>query len=174
MKHWLNSSKKVTSLKGKKALEIKRELLELTTVVLKKYTLDCERKAKYFLAQPSKIFTRELKRLNTTALRRMRVKPNGRNPWKISFSRNLPFEVFDVLKVRCEKLTDSLIETKRRCKMTFTSDEKIHALMQHAKLVPTAKSPCSMCKLMKNKDYVALNCRQDLPFEIIYYNIDAI
>jgi len=151
----------------KKASEIKGELLQLTRAVLKKYTLEDDAKTKYFLAQPSRMLKIEMRQWNSTAFRRMRMQPNGRNPWKISFSWNLPFEVFDVLRIKCKSLSN-MVTTKRRCTIIFTSAEEVISLMDHADLDLRAESPQPLSKLLKNKDYAGINCRQDRPFTLQY------
>ena len=54
----------------RKAAKIKRELLELTRAVLKKYTVSEERKTEYFIAHPSRMLEREMRHWSTTAVRR--------------------------------------------------------------------------------------------------------
>jgi hypothetical protein len=152
----------------RKVSEIKGELLLLTRTVLKKYTQRDEEKTKYFLAQPSRMLEREMKHWNTVALRRMRQVPNGRNPWKISFARNMPFEVFGVVKVKCNLANGTVSGTSRICKIVFTNGEHVASLLHHGKIKPKADSPHAMHKIYKNKDYGMLNCRQDRPFTITY------
>jgi hypothetical protein len=151
----------------RKAAEIKSELLELTRAVLKKYTLRDEVKTKYFLAQPSRMLEREMRQWNCVALRRMRPTPNGRNPWRISFTRNMPFEVFDVLKVECGLTNATVTGTNRKCKITFISAEHVESLLE-IKIKPKADSAQALHKIFRNKDYGILNCRQDRPFTITY------
>lgn len=152
----------------KKASEIKSELLELTRAALKKYTLNDRERTKYFLAQPSRMLEREIRQWNSTSLRRMRQTPNGRNPWRIYFSRNMPFEVFEVLKVKCKLSNGVITGTKRRCKIVFTNEENVYSLLEHGKIKSKADSPGAMHKIFKNKDQAHLNCRQDRPFIITY------
>ena len=153
----------------KKAGEIKGELLELTRAVLKKYSLaDDAKKTRYFIAQPSRMLKRELSRWNTLCLRRMKQSPNTRNPWRINFSRNIPFEVFDVLKVLCETTSATKKETKCRCKFTFTLAEDIMELMEKAGLKSQTESSVLLSKHFKNKYHASLNCREDRPLEITY------
>jgi hypothetical protein len=61
-----------------------------------------------------------------------------------------------------------LTETKRRCKIIFTSAEDVLALLEHAGLKPSNESPKPLSKFFKNKNYVELNCREGRPFEIVY------
>ena len=149
----------------KKATEIKAELLEITRAALKKFTLPKEQQTKYFIAHPSRMLEREMRHWNAIATRRMRQKPNGRNPWKINFSRNLPFEVFELLKVKCELANGHVSGTKRKSIIHFTNAENVERLMKHGKIKPKEEL---LRKVFKNKDYGVLNCRKDRPFTISY------
>lgn len=153
----------------KKATEIKGELLQLTRAVLKKHLIENEEKStKYFLAQPARMLKRELTQWDKICCRRMTKSTSSRNPFKIHFSRNLPFEVFDVLKVLCESLPNiQKKETKCTCKFSFAFAEDVVELMEKAGLKSSESSPL-LAKLFKNKEYTCLNCRQDRTFDIVY------
>ena len=51
----------------------------------------------YVSVKPMKILTRDIIRINSILVRRMKPTPVYRNPWKVCFSKYMPTEVFSVL-----------------------------------------------------------------------------
>ena len=80
------------------AVQITAEVLQLTRAVLRKHQHGGDA-FRYHLAQPYRMLAREFVHRNRNALRRMKPKCSVRNPWLIIFTRNMPFEIFETLKV---------------------------------------------------------------------------
>ena len=81
------------------ATEIGSEVLQLSRAVVKKHTWDSERAFKFHLAQPARILARSVVYWHKKILRKLKRKMIASQPWTVTFSWNLPLEVFDCFKV---------------------------------------------------------------------------
>ena len=81
------------------ATEIGSEVLQLSRAVVKKHTWDSERAFKFHLAQPARILARSVVYWHKKILRKLKRKTIASRPWTVTFSWNLPLEVFDCFKV---------------------------------------------------------------------------
>ena len=70
------------------------------------------------------------------------------------FSRDMPFEVFDVLKVWCESVITDKKAMKHRCRFTFASAENVLQLLEKADLKCDTESVLS--KDFKNNYHARL------------------
>ena len=77
---------------------ISDELLQLTRAVIKKHTLPGEKAFKYHLSQPARMLSRTVVHWHKIILRRMKKKTSASRPWTVSFTWNLPQEMFECLK----------------------------------------------------------------------------
>jgi len=95
--------------------DISSEVLQLSRAVIKRHTLGGDSKFRYHLVQPYRMLGREFIHWNKLALRRMKFSSTLRSPWRVSFSRNMGYEVFDCLKglVVAWDLGEKTKETKR-------------------------------------------------------------
>lgn len=77
--------------------KIGSDVLEAVRDIVKKHMYDPPNGLTYRVVHPMKILSREIRRVNVLLIRRMKPSPVARSPWKISFHRYMPREVFDLL-----------------------------------------------------------------------------
>lgn len=87
------------------AVEISDELLQLTMAVIKKHTLPGEKAFKCHLSQPAGMLSRTVVHWHKIIVRRMKRKTSASRPWTVSFTWNLPQEMFEIVKccMLCEE-----------------------------------------------------------------------
>jgi len=120
-----------------------------------------ERESPYWEKKKASEIKGELLQLTRAVLKKYTLEDDAKTKYF------LPSEVFDVLRIKCKSLSN-MVTTKRRCTILFTSAEEVISLMDHADLDLRAESPQPLSKLLKNKDYAGINCKQDRPFTLQY------
>ena len=97
------------------AIEISDELLQLTRAVIKKHTLPGEKAFKYHLSQPARMLSRTVVHWHKIILRRMKKKTSASRPWTVTFTWNLPQEMFESLKcfMLCEENGGAVVKNTR-------------------------------------------------------------
>ena len=76
--------------------KIGSEVLDMVKDIVKKHMFDPPNALTYWSIKPIKILSREMIRVNKLVVRRMKPSPVGKTPWKISLSRYMPTEIFDL------------------------------------------------------------------------------
>ena len=76
--------------------KIGSEVLDMVKDIVKKHMFDPPNVLTYWSIKPIKILSREMIRVNKLVVRRMKPSPVGKTPWKISLSRYMPTEIFDL------------------------------------------------------------------------------
>lgn len=79
--------------------KIGSEVLLRSREVAKKYLFDGEDVCMFHVTQIYPIVSRELLRWNKIVIRRMKPTPSLANPWAVQVNRNMPEEVFSLLKL---------------------------------------------------------------------------
>ena len=76
--------------------KIGSEVLVMVKDIVKKHMFDPPNALTYWSIKPIKILSREMIRVNKLVVRRMKPSPVGKTPWKISLSRYMPTDIFDL------------------------------------------------------------------------------
>ena len=97
------------------AIEISDELLQLTKAVIKKHSLPGEKAFKYHLSQAARMLSWTVVHWHKIILRRMKKKTSASRPWTVTFTWNLPQEMFESLKcfVLCEENGGAVVKNTR-------------------------------------------------------------
>ena len=92
--------------------------------VVKTYMFDPTNALQYVSVQPMNILTREIMRINSMLVRRMRPTPLYRSPWKVCFTRYMPREVFGLLDECIQLLNSQSSRSVTKCTVRVViSDE---------------------------------------------------
>ena len=91
------------------------EILLRSREVAKKYLWDGENACMFYVAPLYPILSRELLQWNNIIKRRMKAITSLARPWKIEFFRNMPREVFDLLKLTVLKGNYGKVARSTKC-----------------------------------------------------------
>ena len=118
-----SANKELAGKLGSRVLESARD-------EVKSCMFDSLNALQYVSVKPMKILTREIIRINSILVRRMKPTPVYRNPWKVSFSRYMPAEVFSLLENCIQSLNSQSSHLLTRCtrQVEITDEEKLKEL----------------------------------------------
>ena len=102
-----------------KAGKIGSEVLLRSKEVAKKYLFEGEDACMFYVSQIYPMVSRELVRWTKIVAKRMKPRSSLSNPWGVKFSRNMPQEVFDLLKLTLLKGHYGIVSKKTCCVETL-------------------------------------------------------
>ena len=87
--------------------------------VAKKYLFEGKDACMFHVSQIYPIVSRELLRWNKIVIRRMKQTSSMANPWGVQINRNMPEEVFNLLKLTVQKGNYGKLAKKTSCLVTL-------------------------------------------------------
>jgi hypothetical protein len=96
---WLIATLRSQKTGRKLAKSAQIRLILRSKEVAKKYLFEGEDACMFYVSQIYPMVSRELVRWTKIVAKRMKPRSSLSNPWSVKFSRNMPQEVFDLLKL---------------------------------------------------------------------------
>ncbi len=155
--------------------KIGSEVLDTVKDVVKKHMFEPPHALMYGSVKPIKILSREIIRVNKLVVRRMKPSPVGKSPWKISFSRYMPTEVFDLLDNYIQLSKIPSLRKKTSFTRTIEVDDRHKVVLLFLNLANTNETILNEDDLLQTKSLrdgmkCSLIVNSGMPFVIHYSN----
>ena len=152
--------------------KIGTEVLLRSKEVVKKHMWVGEDACMFHVALLHPIVSRELIQWNKIAIRRMKASTPSSHPWQICFSRDVPTEVYNVLKLSLltGKYGDVLRSTRSLEYLKMSTKEDVCQWMTHviSKVSNEGKEAEMLCKQLKDGAYCEVIVDHEHPLIIKY------